>query len=214
MADHVTDEEQVLLLKVWWAQYGKSIIFGILLAVLMTTGYQYYQTKQSETLAKVSIQYAQLMIAVSEQNADNIAQLAGAIKTNYPKTTYATFSSLVLAREAVQYNKLADAATELTWVINHARDASLKQIARLRLARVQFSQGNASTALATLAQVNAPAFYSFAQEIRGDIYVTQGEREKARQAYTSVLADQTYGEALSFVQMKLDELGEAPVVVR
>lgn len=99
----------------------------------------------------------------------------------------------------------------LDWVIRHAKDDSLKLLARLRLARIKLAVGDPQAALTALAGVNAGGFAPLYAELRGDAYAKLGKADDARAAYTQALAQWApdMGDK-SMVQMKLNDLGQAP----
>jgi predicted negative regulator of RcsB-dependent stress response len=63
----------------------------------------------------------------------------------------------------------------------------IAQVAGLRLARAQWANGDAETALATLNSVSVTTFTSLYDELRGDIAFSQADRMTARAYYQSAL---------------------------
>ena len=73
-------------------------------------------------------------------------------------------------------------------------DALLAELAMIRLAKIQYAQGNAEEALQTLQGIRNPGYQSWALELTGDIYLAEGNSEQAYAAYTSAL-DSLEGDA-------------------
>ena len=73
-----------------------------------------------------------------------------------------------MAGIAVDGGKAADAVAPLTSVMNGAKDTDLRQIARLRLARVLIDQGKADDAIKLLGEGTPGGFAGRYHEVRGD----------------------------------------------
>ena len=108
--------------------------------------------------------------------------LATTLKQDFPDSTYAQFAALYKAKLAVAAKNLTDAEQELQWVMDSADNADIVLQATLRLARVLYAQQKYPEALALLDNDNAVYAAAF-EEVRGDIYNAQGERDKAKLAY-------------------------------
>jgi len=91
-------------------------------------------------------------------------------------------------------------------VRNHAEQENIRQLARLRLARVLREQGETAQALDVLAGPFPEAFEAAVEELRGDLYLAQGERDQAREAYRKALAAPAGGGDRDLLQMKFNEL--------
>jgi predicted negative regulator of RcsB-dependent stress response len=83
-------------------------------------------------------------------------------------------------------------------------------LAKLRLGKVLLAQGKIDAALTEIQGVEGGALQGAFDELRGDILLARGDRDKARDAYTNALA--AYGEVpdkAELVQLKLDDLAES-----
>ena len=65
---------------------------------------------------------------------------------------------------------------------------ALKQIARLRAARILLAMQKNQDALDLLATVDDPTYQPLIDEVKGDIYQAMGQTEQAKQAYESAQA--------------------------
>ena len=113
MEQYRTEEEQVEALKKWWDENGRSTIIAIIIALGLGFGWQGWQKHQEQQAAAASDSYQALLqqLTVSESGADTAAlvRLAEEIKAEYPRSTYAQFAALHLARLAVIESDLAKA---------------------------------------------------------------------------------------------------------
>lgn len=186
---YLTDEEQVERIKKWWKDNHRSVIVGVLAGLLLVFGWQYWRQRQVTRQEQASTMYAHVLQANTNSDADRKTRetIVDNLKTIYPRSTYSALATLLVARVSIQDNHLQQTQEQLTWVIDHSRDAVLKQVARLRLARVLLAQKSYDAALVQLDKATLDSFRGITAEIRGDIYVAQGKTEQARQAYQTAL---------------------------
>ena len=79
------------------------------------------------------------------------------------------------AKKAADDENLAAAIQALVEARDAAPDALLAELAMIRLAKVQYAQGNAEEALQTLQSVRNRGYKSWALELTGDIYLAEGD---------------------------------------
>ena len=210
MTDYLTEQEQVEILKKWIKQYSLVILGGVLLAVIIISGWRYWQERQQKILSHASSVYDE-MLTMRAQN-DQTATLVQAKKlfVHYENTTYGPLAALMLARDASNKKDYQKAETELQWMLDNSRIAALRQIARLRLARVQIAANKPEEALKTLNKVEDKAFLGLINEVRGDTYITLKNTALARQSYQQALEQLPNAEVVRpLLQMKYDNLTTA-----
>ena len=216
MSVHLSEEEQLEVLKRWWKDYGKTVIIAVLVAVVGYFGYTTWQDQKRQKAEKASEVYEQLLKltnaepgkTLTDSDKATIAHLAGELKGGNSKSMYAHSAAFFLAKLAVEDNKLDVAVSELKWVLSAKPEAATEQLARLRLARVLTAQKVYADALAQLSPEPAAAFTSEYAEARGDILKLQGDLDAARTAYEKALAatDPQQQERYMLLQMKVDDL--------
>lgn len=223
MSVHLSEEEQLEVLKRWWNDYGKTVIIAVLVAVAGYFAYTTWQDQQRQKAEKASEVYEQLLKLANAEpgkvltDADKatIAHLAGELKDGNSESMYAHSAAFFLAKLAVEDNKLDVAVNELKWVLSAKPEAATEQLARLRLARVLTAQQAYDDALAQLSPEPAAAFTAEYAEARGDIIKLQGDLDAARTAFEKALAatDPQQQERYMLLQMKVDDLKvESPVL--
>jgi predicted negative regulator of RcsB-dependent stress response len=193
--EHMTEDEQVEALKRWWRENGKSTLLTIAIAVAAVFGWQGWQKQQQASVEAASALYQNMLTAALANNAQpNSEQLATAnhlaetLKTDFANSTYADFAALYQAKFAVEAGDLAAAEQALNWVLAGGSTAEVEAQARLRLARVQYAAQNFEQALATLNNGEALGYASAFEELKGDIYQSQGKTDLAAAAYEQALA--------------------------
>ena len=199
MEQFATEEQQVEAIKRFWSEHGTSLIVGAVLGLAGLFGWQYYSDSQIAAKESASQSYqAALESLVNEQNSQPIEAVI-----NADATGYANVAGLLAAKQAVDDGNLESAATYLKGVAGSAADESLKQVANVRLARVQLALQQYDNALTTIESVTDEAFTAQVDEVKGDIFSAQGNFDKARIAYSSALEKNINNRLL---QMKLDNL--------
>jgi predicted negative regulator of RcsB-dependent stress response len=210
METHVTEEQQLVAIKEWWKANGSSIITGVILgfAVLFATRAWFAWQKQKAHSA--SDLFITLESAVQRGNDTVAEERAGNLIADYSSTTYADFAALALARIRIEDRQYDAAATQLQWVIDHGREAFVRDVARMRLARVKLAQGDIKAARTALGQAGqAGAGKVLRGELLGDIDLADGNRDAAKQAYGEALAaaDKNYP-GRSLLQLKYDNVAD------
>lgn len=216
MSAHLSEEEQLEVLKRWWKDYGKTVIIVLLVFVAGYFGFTTWQDQKRQKAEKASEVYEQLLKLVSvepgkilsDTDKATVTHLAGELKDANSKSMYAYSAAFFLAKLAVEDNKLDVAVSELKWILSAKPEAAIEQLARLRLARVLTAQQAYADALAQLTPEPAVAYSSDYSEARGDILKAQGDLDAARTAYEKALAstDPQQQERFMLLQMKVDDL--------
>lgn len=217
MAEAYSEDEQIQELKKWWQENGKSTVISVLVVLAGIFGWQSWQTQKNAEMEAGSMIYQNLLAAVSANNGQlNPSQLATArhladtLKTDFPDSTYATYSALFNAQFAVNEKNLELAAEELNWALSRDMDADLRKLAGLRLARVYSAQEKYDDALALLA-IDAGVYAASYEEVMGDIYKAQGQLDKALLSYQKAQQLSQQAEqpvANGVLSLKLDHLAK------
>ncbi len=204
------EQEQIDEIKAWWKQY-RALVILVVVAVAVTVGgmrgWSYYQNKQGLEAGEL---YTQLQGAVGANEPKKVQDIAAVITDRYARTGYATFAALAAARAAFDSGDLAAAKTRLQWVVDHARDAETRDIARLRIGAVLLDEKNYDEALKLADTQHVDSLSALYADLKGDILVAQGKPQEARAAYQLALdksdAKSSYR---ALIQIKLDALGAA-----
>jgi len=213
---HLTEEEQLEILKRWWKDYGKSVITAIVLAVAGYFLWSTWQDKQHAKAESASVQYDALVKllspqqgkALSDSDKSTAEHIANELKEKNGSSLYAQSAAFFLAKLAIDGGNLDKAVQELQWILSAKPDIATAQLAHIRLARVYVAKAAYSEAQAQLNDEPSKAFASEYAEVRGDILKAQGNKDAAVTAYTRAVetADPQQQERVMVLQMKLDEI--------
>ncbi|QYJ79837.1 tetratricopeptide repeat protein [Shewanella acanthi] len=206
MEIYSTEEQQVDAIKQFWKDYGTSVVIGAVVGLGGLYGWNTYSDHKVAKAEEASVAFQALMT----QTADEKAMLAGAeaFAKNHDQKGYQALLDLIVAKSAVEASDFAKAEEALKKVIAAKPGAGLDSIATLRLARVQAEQGQVDGALATLEQVTDKAFVAQREELKGDLFVRQGQTDKAKSAYQAAM-DNGGVVTSPALKIKLDNLNQA-----
>jgi len=201
-------DDQLASLKHWWQQYGKALIAGVIIGLLLLGGGNYWRQYTIKRAEAASLLYENLLADLQQGKLDAVSAAAAKLMQDYDATPYAGKSALLMARQRFDAKDIAGARTHLEWAIKNASEVSVQHSARLRLARLLLDQGESAAALALANIKNPNGFISEYEEIRGDVLLAQGDRDAARRAYQTAIEKlprtSSYLQALT---MKRDNLG-------
>ena len=204
------EQEQIDAFKAWWKDNGSRLLGALLFVVVAFggwRGWQYFQHRQSYEAATL---YAEFANQLKSNDAKRVNDAAAAVMDKYASTSYAPRAALLAAQVNEQGKDAARAKTQLQWVIDHAGEAGMKDVARLRLAAVLLDEKNYADALKLLEVEHAASFNGLYADLKGDALSTQGKATEAKAAY-QLAYDKTDAKSTyrNLIQMKMDALGDA-----
>ncbi len=204
------EQEQLDALKAWWKRHGRAVIAVVLafaLGVAAVQGWRHYQRSQAEN---ASLLYEALLEAAQTQDVKKARDTAGQLMENYAGTGYAPRAALIAAALNLDSDDAKSAKAQLEWTVEHAKEADLRDIARLRLAAALLDEKDFEGALKHLANAPQAAYVGFYADLKGDVLLAQGKKAEARAAYQEAVSKlNENGEYRKLVEMKLDALGGA-----
>jgi predicted negative regulator of RcsB-dependent stress response len=204
------EQEQLEAFKTWWKDNRNQVLGMLLIMVVATSGWRGWQYYQHQQATEAVTLYQQFIAQLASKDAKRINDAAAAVTDKFASTAYAARAELQAAQVNEQGKDLAQAKTQLQWVIDHAGEATLKDVARLRLAAVLLDEKNYADALKQLEAKHPDSFDGLYADLRGDVLSAQGKIDEARSsyklAYEKIDAQSMYR---NLIQMKLDALGAA-----
>jgi len=209
MTEYLSDKEQIEQIKEWWRENGIFIFAGVALGLVGIFGWKGYNSHLDKQAMTASNHYDDLSRALGSKNQENIEKNLKIITSEYSGTPYAAQANLLAARDAVQNNDLAKAASLLSAAVSASKDRELTTLATFRLAKVKFAQAEYDEVLKQLGNVKSKDYQGLVEELRGDVFAAQGKKEEARKAYESARTamEETRVGDVNLLQMKLSDLG-------
>lgn len=188
MSKYETEEQQVEALKKWWKENGTSLIVGLFVGVSGLFGWRYYSEQTNIHALQASDLYMQVMQSAALQTIDDkTIDINNQLINEYADTPYAALSSLALAKAEYEKDNIDAAVAQLELAVKHASDDMTKQIANLRLARVYIEQKKYAETTTILNLSHDAAYDAQYEELKGDLFVAQGDIAQARMAYDNAI---------------------------
>ncbi len=205
-----TPEQELEALKSWWSENGRTLVLGIAIGLGGVFGWTWWQNHLRAQAEEASLIYQKLTEDVTADRHDSVRTQAAAIIKTYPKSGYAALAAMLAAKSAFEEKDFNEAKRQLQWIIKNSDKTSFRDVARIRLTRILVQEDKLDEAMTVLESVEEEAFGASASELRGDVLITKGDREGAREAYLKALTSNAIsGPTRSRVQMKLDDLGSS-----
>ncbi|HMD75595.1 MAG TPA: tetratricopeptide repeat protein, partial [Steroidobacteraceae bacterium] len=177
-----------------------------------------YESSHEERALKAAAEFGSMTAAIDKNDRNSARRIAEGIIQSYAGSPYADQAELTLARLFVDEGKIADAAGPLTVVMTNSKDSELRNIARLRLARIQIDLGKPDDAIQTLAGADSASFAARFHEVRGDALFAKKDLSGASAEYRAALAaSDARGSDTALLQLKISDLGvaiPAPLVTK
>ncbi|NOU52017.1 tetratricopeptide repeat protein [Pseudoalteromonas sp. JBTF-M23] len=202
MEIYSTEEQQAEAIKRFFRENGVSLALGIIIGLGGLYGWKAYNQSQIDSAEAASNAYNQFV-----ESEDVLAVSDSFVKEN-GDSNYAVLAAFVAAKEAAEKQQLDVAAQKLQWAADNVQNLELKATAITRLARVQLAQQQFEEALATLDKPMPESFKAQISEIKGDIFLAQGDKEQAKSQYQAALEASTEG-SNTLLKIKLDDLASA-----
>jgi predicted negative regulator of RcsB-dependent stress response len=207
MAYDLEEQEQIDILKAWWARHGNLVTWlltAILAAYAAWAGWNYYQRSQSAHAGQL---YVELQKAIETKDNAKVQRAATDMTDKFGRTAYAEMAALAAAKSAYDANDMREAKARLQWVIDKGSE-EYKAIAKIRLAGILLDEKAYDEGVKLLSGEFPAQFAGVVADRKGDILVAQNKLDDARSAYRTALdkMDQK-NPARQLIQVKLDAIG-------
>jgi predicted negative regulator of RcsB-dependent stress response len=210
MTELRTDEEKSEALVAWWKQNWISVVSGVLIAITVFFGYEFWQNQTKNKQLVASSIYSDMLLSVENNKTDTLYAQAAKLKESYDSTAYAPLAAMLSAKYYVKNNENDKAVKELRWAVDHADEKIVNDLAKMQLARLYVAMQKFTEAEVLLKEKYPAAWQSNIDELKGDIQAAKQNWEKARSLYQSALRS-TKGGSTEFLQMKLDNLAKVSI---
>ncbi len=208
-----TEEQQVDAIKNWWKENGNTLIIGAVVGLAGLWGWRFYNESVISGQESSSQAYSDMLVQFEAQGSEKGLDSISAFVNDNIDNNYGVLASLLLAKEAVMQKDFALAKTQLVQLQSQNSYMPLNAVINLRLARVQAELAEYPEALATLALISEKSFLAKAYQVKGSVYLKQGEQEKARSAFQDAI-NASQGRIDPVLQLQFDDLAvsaDAPV---
>jgi len=209
-------------------QYGSYIVTAILLALAAYFGWTYWQNNHARVDTVAADQYADIQqlneeVNLASQNPDLEAEAQEALTQSrsqldkdidalvntHGESVYAWQALMIKARQQVDNDDFA-AATETfkKALAIDLGDAGLEAITRLRYAKTLLAAGDTDAALSEANNDMPSSFEASQQELLGDIYLAQDNKDSAIKSYSNAWELlRSRQETRAVLALKMESLG-------
>lgn len=207
MDDNLTDQQQAELIKNWLKENSKFLIGALVLGVSGFFGIQFLQQNKLKDAEMASQLYSEIEFAVKQQRLSQAQQLLQEMDTNFSNTPYQDQGHLFMAKLYMDTVDYDNAVLQLEFLIENSTQEPLKNVARIRIARIKLQQNLYDEALQILETDSMGTFEAKYEEIKGDIFSKKGEFQKAQAAYLKALDLLLPGQFdYEYIQMKFKDI--------
>lgn len=212
MDEFLSEKEQLEQIREWWKEYGWYLIGGAALGGVLLLGWTQYQSNQQQRVEAASALYDELAGAVLDRAVVRATELLAELRADHASSPYADQAGLLVAALRLDEQRPETAVDELRFVLDRTDDAELALVIRQRLARLLLHMERYDETLALLDDVEPSRFSGRFSELRGDVYLAQGDVDRARTAYMEAF-NAEYTDVLdrNLLQMKIDDLPVAAI---
>lgn len=198
--DELLDEhEQSRRVQDWLRRNGAGLVGGIALGLAAVYGWRWWQDEQVGRQMRAGDAYQQAVDALEAQGVGAASKVSA-----LPEGNYRTLAALTLAKAQVDAGQRDAALATLRGAM--PKDAALREIIQLRIARLLLDAGKHAEALKGVQGDSAAV-----EELRGDVQVAQGDRNAARESYRKALLKAEVGSPQrSLIELKYTQVGGTP----
>lgn len=200
-----TEEQQVEAIKKWWKANGNTLIIAAVVGLAGLWGWRFYNDSVISKQEATSQAYSDMLVKFEAQDEGQRLEIVRAFAAENTDNSYGVLASLLLAKEAIAEKNYELAKTQLMQLQSQNSYQPLDALINLRLARVQSELSEYAAALTTLALIEEKQFLAKAYQLKGSIYLKQGEVEKARSAFQDAI-NVSQGRVDSVLQLQFDDL--------
>jgi predicted negative regulator of RcsB-dependent stress response len=213
MSVYMTEDEQLESIKKWWKRYGTVISVCLSIILLSVVGYRYLHWHQEKMKQQASVTYEKMMNEFSNENTKAVRSYANDLIKNHTASVYADVAHMTLAKLYLSKDKFDRAKEELQVVVTNSKINTLKQTARIRIARILAAQNAYSQAFEVLSTVDDSIYLPVINELKGDMYASQKKYQDAISSYR-VATDEVKSKDITnlFLEMKTNELASKKVL--
>jgi len=203
-----TEEEQVEKLEYIWNSYKWLIIAVIIILLGIYFAYNLYSDHKVKNTAQASQLYQEILIT-KIADIDLITEKVSLLKKSSSNTPYASRSAIYLSKLYSQEKKNDAAIKELIWAIENTPEESIKSMANYLLANIYFVTVKLDDAMMAALKIDTIGFQTLKEDLIGDIYLKQGNKEEARKSYINALKlYKGQGDIRKVIQNKIDSIGQ------
>lgn len=204
------EQDQLDDLKAWWGRWGNTVATVLVVAALAAAavqGWRWWNVRKAEEAAAL---FNAVTMAARANDVAKARDAVAQLTDKFAGSGYSPRAAFIVAKMQFDAGDSAAARAQLQWVVDHADESELKEIARYRLAELMLNDKQYDDALKMLDAKHGEPFSGLYADLRGDAYAAAGRTAEARAAYQEALTKfDAKAQYRNYVQVKLESLGVA-----
>ena len=208
MAVDIDDNEQNEKLRDIWVNYKNFIFIGLGLLLVIYFGFTFLVNQETKRNEIASQLYQEILIEKIE-NLESIQLKTNSLKKDHLDTPYAGRASLHFGQLLGKSNKHEESINELQWASDKAKEVSIQSLARYTLATIYIAMKDYKNAKMAAESIASNGFNALKMDLMGDIYLLEGNVDRAKESFTIALEFyKDKNELAQVIQSKIDALGK------
>ena len=199
-----TEEEDKFIL--WFKEYYKNILIGILFGVTIITSYKFYTDSKVNNIHNISLKYEQAMNDYRNNDNKYLLKLSKELSETNPNNIYTNMLNLYAAKIFYETGNYDKSLGKLNLVISNIESDDIKIIAQLRKIRIMLAQNKLDSAYEYIISINSYDNNPFLIELIGDIYYKKNNQKLAREFYQKSLQFNLSPNKTKIIKNKIDLL--------
>lgn len=197
----VDEQQREEELQKWWHDNWKSIVSGIVVALLVIIGVHQYREYEIAQKQENTIAFYTQVLSSDGTDEKAIAKVKEFIAEH--QDNFGVLAGIQLAKTYVSLGKYEDAYNTLNALAGVGQDKILDDLLSIRIARLAIELKNFTQAQSLLDKVTNENFVNTINELKGDLAFAQGDKVKAYEYYGKALDARTKGATGSLDTLKL-----------
>ena len=205
MNEHKTDEIQII--QKLFTKYKYFVLAICFFGFMTFVTVEYYKHHNKVQCKNAGLIYKNMIFGIQRHNKATTIKEGEKLVLNYKNTPYFQLGSALLAKLAIEENRLDDAFQYLKDATYYKKDSVIYHLSVARMARVLHSMGKSEQALELLENNKNNTYQSLYNSIAGDIYFRLDKSKQAKEFYLSSYTKSDQSRIPPYLKLKLMDLG-------
>ena len=180
------DEQQSEYFKNFYNLHKIKIFSAIIVFLAAFFAYQYL-IRANESKAEEASQLFQDVLVSKIDNIDEIKLKVARLQNEFNNSPYAGRATIYYSKLLVETGDYSAAAKELIWASGENIEPSIQSMANYLLGNLYLVEKKLDEALEVANKIITEGYIGLANDLKGDIYLAKGDKEKAIKSYELAL---------------------------
>ncbi|WP_295163995.1 tetratricopeptide repeat protein [uncultured Buchnera sp.] len=177
------------------------IVFILVFSILFIFWFSKGQEKKSKLK---ELKYEEIIKKINANKKQDLSSVEKFIVEN--KNIYGTLSSLFLAKKYILDNNLDKAFIQLNNSLKYTKEENLKNILKLRIAKIKIQQNKNQDAMKILEDIKDSTWTSIKENMKGDIFMKNKDIKKAILAWEKSKYFEQSNASKEIINMKINQI--------